>query len=126
MKTAKDFHFAFGHIGIWFKTAEEAEQAMKFLADHFGFDVDPTSFGWNIDHNHIELIRGPGRGTKGHFSILCDDIEGAKEYLESKGVVFLENAQYSVDGKLWKLWARDEISGFAWHLALRGKANEGR
>lgn len=125
--TAKDFNFAFGHIGIWHDNAEQAQKVVDLLVDLFGFDVDVAPpFGWNIDENRIEIINGPGKGTKGHFSVLCDNIVEAKKYLEEKGVEFNEaTATYNEDGILWKVFAKEEISGFAWHLALRGHANCG-
>ena len=126
MKTAKDFNFDFGHIGIWHEKAEEAKEVADKLSDWFGFDVEEVPYAYHIDNNHFEILKEPGRGEKGHFSILCDDIEGAKAYLESKGVVFDENpCHYTEDGQLWKVFAHDAISGFDWHLALRGKASNG-
>ncbi len=126
MKTAKDFNFDFGHIGIWHEKAEEAKEVADKLSDWFGFDVEEVPYAYHIDNNHFEILKEPGRGEKGHFSILCDDIEGAKAYLESKGVVFDENTcHYTEDGQLWKVFAHDAISGFDWHLALRGKASNG-
>lgn len=123
---AKDFNFSFGHLGIWHEKEEEARKSLDLLVNLFGFDVDEAPFGWNINNNHIEIIKEPGKGTKGHFSILCDDILNAMKYLEEKGVVFNEvGRDYAEDGVMWKVFARDEISGFAWHLALRGRANNG-
>lgn len=125
--TAKDFNFSFGHLGIWHEKEEEAKKSLDLLVYLFDFDVDEAPpFGWNINHNQIEIIKEPGKGTKGHFSILCDDMENAVKYLEEKGVVFNEDRYYAEeDGVLWKVFARDEISGFAWHLAQRGRANNG-
>ena len=124
---AKDFNFSIGHLGIWHENEEQAKKVVDLLVDLFGFNVDVAPpFGWNIDDNRIEIINGPGKGTKGHFSVLCDDIVGAKKYLEEKGVVFDESTcTCNKEGVLWKVFARDEISGFAWHLALRGHANNG-
>ena len=123
----KDFNFRIGHLGIWHENEAEAKKVVDLLVFLFGFDVeDAPPFGWNIDENRIEIINGPGKGTKGHFSVLCDHIEGAKQYLEGKGVVFDESTMTrNAEGVLWKVFARDEISGFAWHLALRGHANNG-
>ena len=124
---AKDFNFSIGHLGIWHQNEEEDKKVVDLLVFLFGFDVvDAPPFGWNIDENRIEIINGPGKGTKGHFSVLCDDIVNAKKHLEEKGVVFNEETMtYNKEGVLWKVFARDEISGFAWHLALRGHANNG-
>lgn len=124
--TAKDFNFQFGHIGIWHETEEEAKAVADKLLDYFGFDVEELSYAYHLDNNHFEIIKKPGRGRKGHFSILCDNIVEAKKYLESKGVVFDEHTcHYTEDGLLWKVFAHDEITGFDWHLALRGHASNG-
>ena len=125
--SANDFNFSLGHIGIWHDKDGEAERTAKLMVDLFGFDSEEIPWGWHLDNNHFEIIKKPGRGTRGHFSILCDDIVAAKKYLEEeKGVVFDEDTcAYTKDGQLWKVFAHDEISGFAWHLAQRGKAYNG-
>jgi 2-dehydro-3-deoxyphosphogluconate aldolase/(4S)-4-hydroxy-2-oxoglutarate aldolase len=123
----KDFNFSFGHLGIWYEKESDAKRTADTLVNLFGFDSEEVPYAWHINDNHFEIIKKPGRGTKGHFSILCDDVVGAKKYLETeKGVVFDENtSHYTEDGVLWKIFAHDEISGYAWHLALRGRASNG-
>lgn len=123
---AKQFNFSFGHIGIFTEKKGDGAAVRDLFVSLFGFDVYDAGFGWNIDHNRIEVVDGPGAGTKGHFSILCDDIEGAMQYLESKGVTFDKSTMtYNKEGLLWKVFACEEVAGFAWHLALRGHDNCG-
>lgn len=124
---AKDFNFSLGHLAIWHEKASDAKRAADTLINTFGFNVEELSYAYHINDNQFEILKEPGRGAKGHFSILCDDVVAAKKYLEEeKGVAFDEKtAHYTEDGILWKIFARDEISGFAWHLALRGRASNG-
>ncbi len=124
---AKDFNFEFGHLGIWFDDDDKAQATHDMLTGLFGFDAVDVGFGWNIADNHFEIIKEKGAGTKGHFSILCDDVVAAMKYLESKSVAFREDTfHYTDDGILWKAFAKDEVGGFAWHLTLRGRANNGK
>lgn len=125
--TAKDFNFEFGHLGFWHDTYDEAKKVVDLLQFLFDFNADVAGdYGWNVGNNRLEVINCPGKGTKGHFSIVCDDIENAIKYLEEKGIVFDDNTRTkNPDGILWKIFAKEEISGFAWHLALRGYENDG-
>ena len=118
---AKDFEFTMGHVGIWNDDPEEARKSAERLQYLFDFPVQEVSYAYYIN-KQFEILKEHGRGEKGHFSIKCNDVEAAKEYLESKGVVFDEDTKaYLPDGRLRKVFAHDSISGFDWHLVLPGE-----
>lgn len=116
---AKDFEFSLGHIGINNPTDEEGKRVARVLSSLFGFGERETS-GAVFVNEQFEVMKLPFRGTHGHFSIVTNDLPGAKRYLEERGVVFDEaSAMFAEDGSVRVIYARDELAGFAWHLAQR-------
>ena len=115
----KDLGFQLGHIGINQADAEEAKRTAALMAELFGFPLRETD-GSIFANEQFEIMKMPFRGKMGHFSILTDDAAAARAYLESKGIVFDESsASYDENGKLKIVYARDDIGGFAFHLAQK-------
>ncbi len=70
--------------------------------------------------NHIEIMKGLGKGQKGHIGFSTLHIERAIFYLEKRGFTFqMETAQYDEKGKLKLVYANEEVNGFALHLVQR-------
>ena len=115
----KDFGFELGHIGINQTDAAEAKQTVAILTELFGFptrEADSSTFV----NEQFEIMKLPFRGRLGHFSIRTDDAAAARAYLEGKGIVFDESsASYDENGRLKIVYARDDIAGFAFHLAQK-------
>jgi 2-dehydro-3-deoxyphosphogluconate aldolase / (4S)-4-hydroxy-2-oxoglutarate aldolase len=113
---AKDFGFELGHIGINNANESEARKAAELLSRLFGFGTAEVPYAINVNEQ-IQVLKQPGRGPLGHFSINTNNVAGAKKFLEEKGVAFDEHTcRYTDDGTLWKVWAHDPIDGFSWHL----------
>lgn len=116
---ANNFGFKMGHIGINQSGLAEAQQTAALLSELFGFPLRETE-GSIFANEQFEIMKKPFRGRLGHFSILTDDAGAARAYLESKGIVFDESsATYGEDGRLMIVYARDDIAGFAFHLAQK-------
>ena len=116
---AKNFGFELGHIGINQADAAEAKQNAALLAELFGFPLRETD-GSIFANEQFEIMKKPFRGRLGHFSIRANDAAAARAYLEGKGIVFDESsASYDENGKLKIVYARDDIAGFAFHLAQK-------
>ena len=108
--------FAFIHLGINCESAEEAGGIADALFSVFGLpkkDGPKSVFAGSS----IEIMKYRDKGTRGHIGIRTDDIERAVAWLSSRGVAFdFENSVGYRDGKLNKIYIRQEIGGFAFHL----------
>ncbi len=105
------------HIGI--NTADDAE-AGSVTADFSailgqGIRELPVSF---FVGTGFEIMKGQGRGRKGHICVGTNYIDRAVYHLQKKGYTFdQENAIYDENGKLTLIYVEQEIGGFAVHLS---------
>lgn len=105
------------HVGI--NTADDGE-ARAVTADFsaiLGTDIRelPVSF---FTGTEFEIMKGPGRGTKGHIAIGTNYLDRAVYHLKSRGYTFdHESAVYDEKGKLTLIYITPEIGGFAVHLS---------
>jgi len=106
-------YLSFGHVGMFIRDMVESK---KFYIDTLGFKVvsefvgeDGTKLCFvNNGNCTIELlefmdpiISGTRKdGLIDHLSILVEDVEKAKAYLESKGVIF--ETEILLDEKLYE------------------------
>ena len=114
-----NLNFQLDHIGINHEDEEQAENNALLLNALFGFPLRniPASVFAN---EQIELMKAKGRGTMGHFAISTINVSAAQKYLESKGVEFDESsASFNESGEKLVIYAKQELSGFAWHLMKR-------
>ncbi len=114
-----DYLFQLQHIGINESNEEEARRVTAFLHAVFGFPLRETSSAI-FANEQIEIMKSPGRGRLGHFAVGTSDVAKAQLFLESQGISFDESsASYNVAGEKIVIYAREELSGFAWHLIKR-------
>ena len=112
----KELGFSLAHIGINQENEEQAKKTAALLGELFGFETRETA-GSVFVNEQFEVMKMPFRGKLGHLAIRTCNAAAAREYLESKGVVFDEaSAAYGEDGKLKLIYARDDIAGFAFHI----------
>ena len=116
LKELQDMNFKVAHLGINSSDEEEALSAAKFFMTLFGFpmnDKKDSVFAGPM----IEIMKGNGRGTKGHIAISVKNIHKGKKYLEDMGYVFdADSAKYDSNGNLVLIYLKDEVIGFAVHL----------
>ena len=103
------------HIGINSDSDDHASD-IKNGFEKFGLETRPCKEVSYFMNDDIEIMRIPGRGTKGHIAYRCYDIERTLHFLESQGFTAnMDSAQYD-GGKLKLIYLNEEIGGFAIHL----------
>lgn len=112
----EDLNLKLDHIGINEPNAEEAKKVTAFFQSVFGFCLRETPSAV-FANEQIEVMKAPGRGQLGHFAISTSDLKMAQEYFEKQGIEFDEaSSNYNDAGEKYVIYAKNEISGFAWHL----------
>ena len=104
------------HIGINCENEDEAMEIAELLSSflHMPYNVGNSSiFSGNKE---FELMKKPGRGKNGHIAIATSDIDRAVNYLEKRGVEFLEDSLVVKNNKKTAIYFKNEIGGFAFHL----------
>lgn len=111
--------FELAHIGINCRDSEEARKTADMLCTLFGFPVregNSSVFAGTA----FECTKGPVFGTHGHIAIKTNYILRAIDYFERRGFAFNEDSRKTDAGGATKaIYFRDEISGFAFHLAQK-------
>ena len=107
--------FNLQHVGI--NTADEHEGValVKQLCALFDFPLKEGNTA-NFAGTAFEVMKGQGRGTKGHIAIQTNSIPRAMVYLERKGLEFDKGSAKEVNGVIQAVFFKDEIAGFAFHL----------
>jgi 2-dehydro-3-deoxyphosphogluconate aldolase/(4S)-4-hydroxy-2-oxoglutarate aldolase len=110
------FGFSVVHIGINAQNGEEALSAAKLFGALFGFTLkDGNSSVFSSDQ--IEIMKGSGRGTKGHIGIGTYSPFRAAAWLERQGIAFnRDSIKTDAKGNVVLIYLKEEIAGFAIHL----------
>ena len=94
MKTEEDPKKALGlrlaHVGINGGTPENAEKITRQLATLLGLGTTELAPSYFVD-TYIEIMKGAGRGEKGHIGFHVDDIDAAQKAL-ADAIAALEKA----------------------------------
>jgi 2-dehydro-3-deoxyphosphogluconate aldolase/(4S)-4-hydroxy-2-oxoglutarate aldolase len=107
---SKMLGFDLAHIGINAEDGGEALLAAQAFSGMFGWAVkDGNSSAFAGPY--IEMMKGAGRGSRGHIAVGVNSVLRAQSYLEGLGVKFLEAAPGAK-----AVYLQDEIAGFAIHL----------
>ncbi|MEM1484845.1 2-dehydro-3-deoxyphosphogluconate aldolase [Oscillospiraceae bacterium PP1C4] len=115
----KDLGFEMAHVGINQPDAQTAGKNAALIADLFGFSERDTE-GSIFVNEQFEVLKRNFLGACGHVAIRTTDVPKAKEYLESKGVVFnMDTAGYDENNRLTVIYFQEEIAGFAFHLVQK-------
>lgn len=104
------------HIGINCESEEEALKTAKQLEQffHMAYKIGNSSVFSGV--KEFELMKKPGRGSKGHIAIAVSDIDRAMHFLSYRGVKFIEDSLVVKDNKKIAIYLADEMLGFAFHL----------
>ncbi|MDR3051739.1 MAG: bifunctional 4-hydroxy-2-oxoglutarate aldolase/2-dehydro-3-deoxy-phosphogluconate aldolase [Oscillospiraceae bacterium] len=110
--------FELAHVGV----NSQSEGEAKNTADTFG-----KLLNWPVKEGNgslfagagLEIMKAQGRGSRGHLAIRTNSVARAKAWLQGRSVAFAEETAGYKDGKLIFIYLRDEIGGFAVHLAQK-------
>lgn len=110
--------FELCHVGINCSSDDEADQVADRFDNVFGFakkEGNSSIFAGTA----VEAMKTPYLGTHGHIAIGTNYPDRALNYLESQGCHFdMDTAVYK-NGKLYAVYMKEEIGGFAVHLVQK-------
>ena len=108
------FHVA--HMGINAGDNETALKTAKHFNTLFGFQVKDGSTS-TFASDEIEIMKEGGLGVHGHIGIGTNNLMRAVSFMERNGIsVDYNNTKKDQNGKVFLIYLKDEILGFAVHL----------
>ena len=111
------FGMRVAHVGINAGTPEEAEQIADRFALLMGLPKRETPISVFSD-TLVETMKNGGRGTNGHIGFHVDDIAAAEAWFAARGFEVNEESRVlNPDGSTFLVYFKEEIGGFAIHLA---------
>ena len=111
--------FRLYHIGVNAADEAEAMAAANLLAAIFDFTVRDTDISV-YGGEYVEIMKGCGRGSRGHIAFSTADMDGAIEWLRAKGIAFHEETvKRNAEGNYGAVYIQSEICGFTIHLVER-------
>ncbi|MDR2782808.1 MAG: bifunctional 4-hydroxy-2-oxoglutarate aldolase/2-dehydro-3-deoxy-phosphogluconate aldolase [Treponema sp.] len=111
--------FSLTHVGVNTRDEAEARNAATLFETLFQFASRETSTSIFASED-IEIMKGPGPGTRGHIAIAVNSVLKARYHLARRGVIFNgESAKYTPSGRLNLIYLKGEIAGFAVHLTQK-------
>ncbi len=112
--------FALAHVGINEENAENAGKSVELFSRLFHFPVAEGQGSFFLGEKEIEIMKGPGRGEKGHLAFATNDVSRALFYLGRQGIRPVAGTEKEKDGKTILVYLDREIAGFAIHLRQKG------
>ena len=104
------------HIGINARDAEDAQRIATLFEALFGLPANDTPISIFSD-TLIEVVKGCGRGEKGHIGFAVNDLPAAEEYFCARGLTLNEDSRsLNADGSTKLVYFNEQIAGFAIHL----------
>lgn len=111
--------FEIVHVGINSDSAAQAEETVNTICALFGFPKKDGEKSLFVN-GQIEVMKSNFRGKNGHIAVGTNDVQAAKDYLESKGAAFDASTENrDAQGKLLSVYLKNEIGGFAFHLVRK-------
>lgn len=108
--------FRLYHVGVNAGNEAEAAEAAALLHALFDFPVRDTDISV-YGGEYVEIMKGCGRGNRGHIAFAVSDMEQAIAYLTERGVELIpETTAKNSEGKYGAVYLRQEVLGFAIHL----------
>jgi len=86
----------------------------------FHFPVAEGQGSFFLGEKEIEIMKGHGRGEKGHLAFATNDVSRALFYLGRQGIRPVAGTEKEKDGKTILVYLDQEIAGFAIHLRQKG------
>jgi 2-dehydro-3-deoxyphosphogluconate aldolase/(4S)-4-hydroxy-2-oxoglutarate aldolase len=112
--------FELSHVGLNEENAENAGKSVELFSRMFHFPVVEGQGSFFVGKSEIEILKGPGRGEKGHLAFGTNDVERALFHLGRQGVRPIAGTEKIKDGKTIIVYLDREIAGFAVHLRQKG------
>ena len=112
--------FALAHVGINEENAENASKSVELFSRLFHFPVAEGQGSFFLGEKEIEIMKGSGRGEKGHLAFATNDVSRALFYLGRQGIRPVAGTEKEKDGKTILVYLDQEIAGFAIHLRQKG------
>ncbi len=110
--------FEVKHVGINCENEEQALKTANMFGRFFGFEVKNGNSSV-FASSAIELNKTPGPGKCGHIAIGTNYIERAIYHMQLQGFEFdMDSALYK-DGKMVRIYMKDDFAGFAVHLVQK-------
>ena len=114
VQTMLGFHV--DHVGVNSADDGEAAAVAGAFSGLFGFEAKEGSSSW-FASSAIEIMKHGGRGVHGHIAIGTHNLVRAVAYLQRMGVEMdLESAKYRDNGKMYLIYLKESVGGFAVHL----------
>ncbi|WP_301107537.1 bifunctional 4-hydroxy-2-oxoglutarate aldolase/2-dehydro-3-deoxy-phosphogluconate aldolase [Sporosarcina sp.] len=120
----KMLNFDFAHFGINCDTEEEGYKNIFKLADMFDLTLGDTESSTYVGKD-VEITKQPFkvRGPHGHIGYHTDNLKRSIFYLGNAGVEFnTEHIKYHGD-KMFVIYLKDYLAGFAIHIEERNDHN---
>ena len=128
-KLARDAVFAvlnfdFAHFGINCDTKEEGYENIFKLADMFNLMLGNTPSSSYVGKD-VEITKQPFavRGPHGHIGYFTDNIQRAIFYFEKKGIELNHEKTKPFNGKIYVIYLKEFLAGFAIHIEERNDHN---
>lgn len=119
MNTEEDPKKALGlrlaHVGINGGTPENAEKITRQLATLLGLGTTELAPSYFVD-TYIEIMKGAGRGEKGHIGFHVDDLPTAEAWFAARGFEVNESSRTALPNGSHLVYFTEPIAGFAIHL----------
>lgn len=112
--------FGLAHVGINQEQGEQAAKSAELFSRLLHFAVVEGPGAYFLGDNAIEMLKGPGRGEKGHLAITTNDVGRALFYLGLQGVRPIAGTEKRQDGRTILVYLDQAIAGFALHLRQKG------
>ena len=111
------FGMRVAHVGINAGTPEEAERIARQFSLLMGLDPVETPVSV-FSGTLVETMKGCGRGTHGHIGFWVNDIDAAEAWFAARGFEINQDSRaLNPDGSTKLVYFKEEIGGFAIHLA---------
>jgi 2-dehydro-3-deoxyphosphogluconate aldolase/(4S)-4-hydroxy-2-oxoglutarate aldolase len=112
--------FALAHVGLNEENGENAGKSAELFSRLFHFPVAEGQGSFFLGEKEIEIMKGPGRGEKGHLAFATNDVSRALFHLGRQGIRPVAGTEKEKDGKTILVYLDREIAGFAIHLRQKG------
>lgn len=117
-------NFGFAHVGINCDTVDEGYRNIFRLADTFDLILGDTESSSYVGHE-VEITKQPFkvRGPHGHLGYFTDNIDRAVFYLGRRGVEFNAQSVKPHNDKMYVIYLKELLAGFAIHIEERNDHN---
>ena len=115
----KMLDFSLAHVGINCDNEQQAAANCNKFAEVFGWETKVGSSSV-FAGSAVECMKTPYKGERGHIAVATDSVKRAVYQLESRGIAIDEStAKYDESGRMTAVYLKEQIGGFAVHLAER-------